>query len=145
MFFFCKQKTAYEMRISDWSSDVCSSDLIERAVYPYLGPDKTLDDVEKARGALQKTYEAKGLKTVFVEIPQQNVVGGRVWLVVTEARIGEVSVAGAKHVSDRKVTAALPSVTPGRVPDLNRFSSERMALNSRSVDRQVTPERSEEH
>src|SRR3546814_10187148 len=25
--FFCKQKTAYEMRISDWSSDVCSSDL----------------------------------------------------------------------------------------------------------------------
>src|SRR3546814_14997136 len=29
MFFFFKQKTAYEMRISDWSSDVCSSDLIE--------------------------------------------------------------------------------------------------------------------
>src|SRR3546814_1314459 len=30
-FFFCffKQKTAYEMRISDWSSDVCSSDLIQ--------------------------------------------------------------------------------------------------------------------
>src|SRR3546814_2692625 len=35
LFFFFKQKTAYEMRISDWSSDVCSSDL------PYndgLGP-----------------------------------------------------------------------------------------------------------
>src|SRR3546814_12588295 len=32
MFFFVfKQKTAYEMRISDWSSDVCSSDLIEQA------------------------------------------------------------------------------------------------------------------
>src|SRR3546814_1688570 len=28
-FFFFKQKTAYEMRISDWSSDVCSSDLHE--------------------------------------------------------------------------------------------------------------------
>src|SRR3546814_14422895 len=28
VFFFFKQKTAYEMRISDWSSDVCSSDLI---------------------------------------------------------------------------------------------------------------------
>src|SRR3546814_11444895 len=26
-FFFCKHRTAYEMRISDWSSDVCSSDL----------------------------------------------------------------------------------------------------------------------
>src|SRR3546814_7253264 len=31
--FFFKQKTAYEMRISDWSSDVCSSDL-------YLGPER---------------------------------------------------------------------------------------------------------
>src|SRR3546814_2043653 len=30
-FFFFKQKTAYEMRISDWSSDVCSSDLDARA------------------------------------------------------------------------------------------------------------------
>src|SRR3546814_10747022 len=30
LFFFFKQKTAYEMRISDWSSDVCSSDLLER-------------------------------------------------------------------------------------------------------------------
>src|SRR3546814_4644736 len=29
--FFFKQKTAYEMRISDWSSDVCSSDLIRPA------------------------------------------------------------------------------------------------------------------
>src|SRR3546814_4962784 len=30
VFFFFKQKTAYEMRISDWSSDVCSSDLLLR-------------------------------------------------------------------------------------------------------------------
>src|SRR3546814_1236362 len=32
LFFFFKQKTAYEMRISDWSSDVCSSDLFQRIV-----------------------------------------------------------------------------------------------------------------
>src|SRR3546814_4761679 len=31
VFFFFKQKTAYEMRISDWSSDVCSSDLARPA------------------------------------------------------------------------------------------------------------------
>src|SRR3546814_10342528 len=31
-FFFFKQKTAYEMRISDWSSDVCSSDLSDELV-----------------------------------------------------------------------------------------------------------------
>src|SRR3546814_2387728 len=33
-FFFFKQKTAYEMRISDWSSDVCSSDLTQ--LLPYM-------------------------------------------------------------------------------------------------------------
>src|SRR3546814_9711368 len=33
VFFFFKQKTAYEMRISDWSSDVCSSDLTPGASY----------------------------------------------------------------------------------------------------------------
>src|SRR3546814_2194889 len=38
-FFFYKQKTAYEMRISDWSSDVCSSDLnyIEAAAHIAVG------------------------------------------------------------------------------------------------------------
>src|SRR3546814_4462312 len=32
VFFFFKQKTAYEMRISDWSSDVCSSDLLDMQI-----------------------------------------------------------------------------------------------------------------
>src|SRR3546814_3919421 len=36
LFFFFKQKTAYEMRISDWSSDVCSSDLTRAAAQAYL-------------------------------------------------------------------------------------------------------------
>src|SRR3546814_1316100 len=36
-FFFFKQKTAYEMRISDWSSDVCSSDLSVTPFQPYSG------------------------------------------------------------------------------------------------------------
>src|SRR3546814_3443283 len=34
LFFFFKQKTAYEMRISDWSSDVCSSDLVRSLAKP---------------------------------------------------------------------------------------------------------------
>src|SRR3546814_6951144 len=54
LYFFCffKQKTAYEMRISDWSSDVCSSDLadrLERGVrcrrQRIVGARRQLDDV----------------------------------------------------------------------------------------------------
>src|SRR3546814_19736757 len=40
MFFFFKQKTAYEMRISDWSSDVCSSDLF----YYFESPHNKIND-----------------------------------------------------------------------------------------------------
>src|SRR3546814_6605389 len=55
-FFFFKQKTAYEMRISDWSSDVCSSDLIaalyaeDGAVMPPNAP------IGKGRTAIQQTW-----------------------------------------------------------------------------------------
>src|SRR3546814_10809012 len=42
-FFFFKQKTAYEMRTSDWSSDVCSSDLLTlptlQSAMPFQRPD----------------------------------------------------------------------------------------------------------
>src|SRR3546814_4538088 len=39
-FFFFKQKTAYEMRISDWSSDVCSSDLVVVALARIIKIDR---------------------------------------------------------------------------------------------------------
>src|SRR3546814_979455 len=45
-FFFFKQKTAYEMRISDWSSDVCSSDLLA----DHLGEMQLTDALAKMIG-----------------------------------------------------------------------------------------------
>src|SRR3546814_4669902 len=42
-FFFFKQKTAYEMRISDWSSDVCSSDLIRQLAHDRNRADDLVD------------------------------------------------------------------------------------------------------
>src|SRR3546814_3189361 len=45
---FFKQKTAYEMRISDWSSDVCSSDLIRRAFLRGDWPDATAHQIREA-------------------------------------------------------------------------------------------------
>src|SRR3546814_2187954 len=44
-FFFFKQKTAYEMRISDWSSDVCSSDLLDMRGTRAFGGRLGIDDI----------------------------------------------------------------------------------------------------
>src|SRR3546814_5433721 len=67
MFFFFKQKTAYEMRISDWSSDVCSSDL--RSLFGSgslsacgpgrIGADRAmeLDDRKSRTGACPMTIQ----------------------------------------------------------------------------------------
>src|SRR3546814_1090226 len=46
-FFFFKQKTAYEMRISDWSSDVCSSDLQKLADAGELPEPKSAEEVRE--------------------------------------------------------------------------------------------------
>src|SRR3546814_3800624 len=51
-FFFFKQKTAYEMRISDWSSDVCSSDLAN----PWLSPFEEFQRY-KTHPAIRPTFE----------------------------------------------------------------------------------------
>src|SRR3546814_3900914 len=62
--FFFKQKTAYEMRISDWSSDVCSSDL-PAAVAPSRLP---LADVFAARAAVLDLHVAPQLERYLVEL-----------------------------------------------------------------------------
>src|SRR3546814_2362520 len=64
-FFFFKQKTAYEMRISDWSSDVCSSDLYVEA-NGYLAPHGIASDysggrierIDIATGAVEILYKS---------------------------------------------------------------------------------------
>src|SRR3546814_6146439 len=68
IFFFFKQKTAYEMRISDWSSDVCSSDLLLRNPQNLKTPEQQvrLEDLLAANQALMTVYLMKAeLKTLW--------------------------------------------------------------------------------
>src|SRR3546814_5155638 len=62
MFFFFKQKTAYEMRISDWSSDVCSSDL-----RPVPGPRRVAVILHEAPRAQHKGRGDTAIETAPVE------------------------------------------------------------------------------
>src|SRR3546814_6069315 len=72
MFLF-KQKTAYEMRISDWSSDVCSSDLSERFVSDWQGLStarKQLEQQGDCAGAARVSAKQNELAKTLERDPQ---------------------------------------------------------------------------
>jgi hemolysin activation/secretion protein len=112
---------------------------IERTVYPFLGPKKTLKDIESARVALEKTYHDRGYGTVFVDIPEQTVDEGIVRLRVTEGKIGAVHVTGARYFSGRQIRAMMPEASPGVVPQLPALQAQITAANTVTPDRIITP------
>src|SRR3546814_4805116 len=90
-FFFFKQKTAYEMRISDWSSDVCSSDLQRVAIARALAmkPDVMLFD--EVTSALDPELVSEVLSVI-----RDLAADGMTMVLVTH------EIAFAADVSDRK-------------------------------------------
>ncbi|NVZ99042.1 ShlB/FhaC/HecB family hemolysin secretion/activation protein [Pseudomonas gingeri] len=111
---------------------------IEEAVYPFLGPHKALTDIEGARDALQKIYQAKGYQSVFVELPEQKVEEGIVYLQVSETKVGRVRVVGAKHYSPVEIRDDVPALKEGEVPNFANVQGELAALN-KTAGRQVMP------
>ncbi len=112
---------------------------IERILYPLLGDHKSLTDVEAARSSLEKAYHDRGFATVFVDIPEQDVADEIVRLKVTEGRLNEVHISGARYFSERKIVAALPSATAGTVPNVPVLQQELSAVNIVTADRSVVP------
>ena len=111
---------------------------VEEAVYPYLGPHRSSDDVEKARSAIEDLYQKKGYKTVSVDIPEQQTKGGIVRLRVVEVVVGRLRVKGAHYFSPNQVKAQAPSMAEGKVLDFNQVQRDVVALNQ-LPDRRVTP------
>ena len=112
---------------------------IEAVLYPLLGPDKQFADVDTARSALEKAYHDRGFGTVFVDIPPQEIKDGIVRLHVTEARLHERKIEGARYFSEREIAAALPAAQVGTVPSLTALQQQLAAVNSQTPDRTVVP------
>src|SRR3546814_17610189 len=73
--FFFKQKTAYEMRISDWSSDVCSSDL---ELLSHAETQKLLDDLPKDHQKLIADMVPAQISVGGIQRVLQSLLGERV-------------------------------------------------------------------
>src|SRR5262249_39275190 len=111
---------------------------VESVLVPFLGPGRTLEDVEKARAALEKAYFDLGYQTVVVAIPPQTVRGGVVTLKVTEGKVARLRVNGTKWVSPFAIKRLPPSVHEGKVPNFNDLVKDIVVLNQ-WPDRRVTP------
>lgn len=111
---------------------------IEKAVYPFLGLGKTVEDVEAARKALEQAYRAGGFATVTVDIPEQEVNTGVVKLHVTEAKVAKVRVTGSHYYLQGKILEQVPSVAPGTTPNFTAFQSDLQTVN-RFPGNRVTP------
>jgi hemolysin activation/secretion protein len=112
---------------------------VESAVYGYLGPGRTIKDVEAARQALEDAYHKAGFGTVFVDIPEQEVQDGVVRLRVSKGVLRTVRVTGAHYFSGRQILAEVPAATAGTVPNLPALQNELAQVNAQSPDRQVVP------
>src|SRR3546814_4910194 len=98
VFFFFKQKTAYEMRISDWSSDVCSSDLREhhgdialsQHLQPFANTRREQRMVEKHPGFIENEQRRPPGEPLFEPVEEVGQHGGNdAGLRSEERRVGK--------------------------------------------------------
>ncbi len=117
---------------------VLKTTVIERAIYPHMGQQRSMDDVESARAALEAAYRSAGYSTVAVDIPEQQVSAGVVVLQVVEAPVSRLRVTGSRYFSQDRIIEQVPAVAEGRVPNLLELQAQLAGVN-RTSDRRVQP------
>ena len=126
-----------EIRVD--GSTVLPQEQVEQIIYPYLGPGKTVQDVQAARKALQDAYTQAGFVTVSVASPRWvDRAGGIIGMRVIERRVERLRVRGANYFVPDAVRAGAPSVAPGVVPNIRQITADLVGLNQ-LPDRTVQP------
>lgn len=135
--------TRFDIRAFQVSGNVADgrpllpANIVERTVYPFMGPGRTEADVEAARAALQQAFSDAGYVAVSVFVPEQSIEGGILRLQVQPQAIGQVLVEGARNPD--AIRAQAPSLAPGQTPNLPAFQRDVVALNQ-NPSRRVNPE-----
>ncbi len=112
---------------------------LERIIYPFLGPNKTIKDIEQARAALEAEYRNAGYPTVLVDIPEQNVVNGVVRLRVTEGRVDRLKITGSHYYLLSRIRKQVSALRRGSIPHLSDVKEQMEILNQESPDLSITP------
>ena len=95
---------------------------LERATRPFLGPNRTFGEVQKALETVERVYSDAGWSAVQIVLPEQELERGEVHFQVTEAKIGRVLVEGNKFFNEANVRASVPAVAPGAAPNVQKIA-----------------------
>ncbi len=133
-----------EVSFSIWEyqiagNTVLQQKILERALTPYLGPNKSADIINQAADALEQLFRDNGYPAVFIDIPEQNVVAGVVRLEVNEGRISRLRVNGAEYFTLSGLVEKVPSLHSGQTIHLPSVQAEIQKLHSFSADLQAVP------
>ncbi len=109
---------------------------VQALVAPYVGKGKVYGDVQKSLEALENEYRRLGYGTVQVDVPEQELTGGVVRLVVSEGVVGKVTVTGNKFFNEENVRAGLPDLKEGTAPNMRKLS-ENIQLSNENPAKQV--------
>jgi hemolysin activation/secretion protein len=109
---------------------------VERLVNPLAGPQRTFADIQLAIEALQEAYRKAGYTTVQVSVPEQELAGGAVTLLVRETVISSITISGNEHFDEANIRASLVRLQVGRTPSLGAIS-ESIQLANESPAKQV--------
>lgn len=127
----------WEYRVID--NRLLETKILERALNPFLGPKKSASVINDAADALEKLYKENGYPTVFVDIPEQNVVAGIVTLKINQGVVSRLRVSGADYFTLSGLKEKVPSLKAGQTIHMPTVQQEIQKLHSYSPDLQAVP------
>lgn len=132
------QDTGSEVRLAIRQIHVSGATLVpggvlDEAVEPFVGEDKSLGDLLAAKQAVQQVYDRAGYKLVAIGLPEQIGLDGDVTLTVKEIPVGQVKVSGNQHFKADSIRAALPALQEAQPLDFNRLDKQLYLANENSA------------
>lgn len=121
-----------------FGNSILPDELIQKALYSFMGYDRTVHTVELARQNLEKLYHNAGYPGVIVYVPEQNVDDDIVRLQVLEGEVDRVKVTGTHYIPPDSVRERF-SAEEGRPLNMENLQQDINSFNRQSSDRRVTP------
>lgn len=112
-------------------------DRIDAVLAPFVGPSRTIADLQQARAALEAAYARRGYGATQVILPEQEMRDGVVRLRVVEPKLGRIALEGNRFFSDSNIRASLPALQTGGPLNTEQLAANLQLANENPVKQTV--------